>query len=118
MSKRKTPKYLKILEGMNACYGGTEERGCSRCPYDKYNDTGFYGESGANCMLKLNEDAKKWAESMEMFTNCGDCVCFSRNRDENGEWRFTDGKETDGYCSVWHTMMEQTEYCSRGAMKD
>jgi len=54
MARKKTPKYLKILEGMSACYGGTEERDCSRCPYDKYNDTGFYGEGGANCMLKLN----------------------------------------------------------------
>lgn len=64
MAKKRAPKYLKILEGMNACYGGLDERDCSRCPYDKYNDTGMFGEGGANCMLKLNEDAKKWAESM------------------------------------------------------
>ena len=37
MRKRK-PKYLKILEGMNACYGGTDARDCSNCPYEKYNE--------------------------------------------------------------------------------
>lgn len=117
MAKKRKPAYLKILEGMNCCYGGLDERDCSRCPYDKYNDSGFFGEGGANCMLKLNEDAKKWAESMEYFTNCRECVCFQKNRDENNEWRFTDGSETDGYCSIWNTMMLETEYCSRGAMK-
>lgn len=118
MARKKTPKYLKILEGMNACYGGLDEHDCGRCPYDKYNDAGFYGEGGANCMLKLNEDAKKWTESMQCFTNCGDCVCFHKNRDENGEWRFTDEKTDDGYCSVWKTMMMETEFCSRGAMNN
>ena len=69
-------------------------------------------------MLKLNEDAKKWTESMQCFTNCGECVCFHKNRDENGEWRFTDEKTDDGYCSVWKTMMMETEFCSRGAMNN
>ena len=59
--KVKKPKYLKILEGMNACYG-MSERDCSLCPYDKYNARDFYGMGTTYCMEKLNEDAKKWTE--------------------------------------------------------
>lgn len=116
MAKRK-PKYIKILEGMNACYG-SEERSCTDCPYDHYNERDFYGQGTSYCMVKLNEDAKKWAESMTMFTQCGDCVCFNKNLDEGGNWRFANEKTTDGFCSTWQTMMFETEYCSRGAMKD
>lgn len=89
MAKRK-PKYLKTIEGMNACYVGQD----------------------------TVEDAKKWTESMQCFTNCGDCICFHKNLDENGEWRFTNEKTDDGYCSVWKTMMMETEFCSRGAMNN
>ena len=104
---------------MNACYG-TGDRECSRCPYDKYNDQDFYGEGGAYCMERLNEDALKWSRSMEMFCNCADCMCWDRNRDENGEWRFVDENEKnpDGYCTVWKTLTLGIEYCSRGGLKE
>lgn len=115
--KRK-PKYLKILKAMDCCYGGNDERQCGDCPYDRYNDESYYGEGGASCMLKLNEDARKWIETVAFFTTCGDCVCFHRDRDENDEWRDPDEKTTDGYCSIWRCMMFATEYCSRGAVKD
>ena len=113
MAKKRKPAYLKILEGMNCCYGGLDERDCSRCPYDKYNDTGMFGEGGAYCMLKLNEDAKKWAESMEMFTNCRECVCYKPEMD-SVTWKPSD----HGHCSTWNCDVLETEYCSRGAMKD
>ena len=116
MAKKKMPKYVLILEGMNCCYGGTEDRDCGSCPYDKYNDTGYYGDSSGDCMLKLNADAKKWAESMEMFTLCRDCVCWHKDRDEHDLWRFADEKTKDGYCSVWRTMMTEMEFCSRGGI--
>lgn len=116
MARRKKPAYLKIIEGMQACYYN-EERDCSRCPYDKYNEREFYQISTAYCMEKLNEDARKWAESMEFFTNCGDCVCFHKDRDENNQFRSSSEDIHDGYCSIWNTMMNETEYCSRGGMK-
>ena len=117
MAKKKTPKYLKILEGMNCCYGGLDERDCGSCPYDKYNDRGYYGEGGAGCMIKLNADAKKWVESMSMFTNCGNC-CMYRDG-----WTDADTFEygrvgKDGWCGQWNTVMCPDEYCSRGAMKE
>lgn len=114
MAKKRKPAYLKILEGMNACYGG--ERDCSRCPYDKYNERDFYDMGTSYCMEKLNEDAKKWVESMSMFTNCENCVCWRKNVDEESnvheEW---EGKF--GLCSIWSTTMGYDEFCSRGAMK-
>lgn len=119
MAKKRKPAFVRILDGMNCCYGGQDERDCGSCPYDKYNDSGFYGEGGAECMLRLNQDAKKWAESMECFTTCLQCIYFSKSRDENGEWRFVDDDKTnDGYCSLWKSMMLETEYCSRGGMRD
>ena len=114
---KKTPKYVKILTGMNCCYG-SEDRNCADCPYDKYNERDYYGQGTSYCMVKLNEDAKKWTGSMECFTQCGDCICFNRNLDENGDWRFTNEKTTDGFCSTWRTLMLETEYCSRGGMKE
>lgn len=119
MRKRK-PKYLKILEGMNACYGGTDARDCSNCPYEKYNDPGIYGEGAADCMLQLNKDAKDWTETMTMFTTCEDCICWHPDRDEHNEWRWTDDdkEQSDGFCSVWNAMMFRNEYCARGGMKD
>jgi hypothetical protein len=119
MTKRK-PKYLKILEGMNCCYGcSSDDRNCGNCPYDKYNDRDFYGQGTSFCMEKLNEDAKKWTETMTMFCNCRDCCCWHKELDENENWRFVDDdKVSDGFCSVWKVMTYHTEYCSRGAMKD
>ena len=117
MARKITPKYLKILEGMNACYGGLEERDCSRCPYDKYNDPGFYGEGGANCMQKLNSDARKWTESMQMFTNCGDCCMWKDGNTDEYE-NHPEKKGETGWCGIWHTTFGPDEYCSRGAMKD
>ena len=115
MGKRK-PAYLKILQGMNACYG-SEDRDCSNCPYDRYNDRDFYGQGSALCMEKLNEAAKKWTESMSMFTHCGDCCCWSKNIDENGNWDPIALKDSFGRCSVWNTVMGDDEYCSRGAIR-
>ena len=117
MAKKRKPAYLKILEGMNCCYG-RDERNCSDCPYDKYNERDFYGQGTSYCMEKLNSDAKKWTESMTMFTNCGECVCWSKNIDENGNWDPIGLKDTQGRCSVWNTVMMEDEFCSRGAMKD
>lgn len=113
MARKRKPAYLKILEGMNACYGGLDERDCSRCPYDKYNDSGYFGEGGAGCMLKLNEDAKKWAESMSMFCNCRDCMCYKAEKDP-ATWKDAD----HGHCSIWNCDVMETEFCSRGAMHD
>lgn len=118
MAKKRKPAFVRILDGMNCCYGGQNERECSECPYDKYNDAGMYGEGGAECMLKLNADAKKWAESMSMFTTCKYCVCYHKTLDENAEWRFDGDKTDDGYCSIWKTMMMDDDYCSRGGMRD
>ena len=116
MAKRKQPAYLKILQGMNCCYG-SDERNCADCPYDRYNERDFYGQGTSFCMEKLNKDARKWTESMTMFTTCGDCVCWRRNIDEDGmlklEW---EGKY--GHCNVWNTTMGNDEFCSRGAMND
>ena len=117
MAKKRKPAYFKVLDGMNCCYG-SEERHCGDCPFDRYNDRDFYGQGTALCMEKLNEAAKKWTESLTMFTTCGECICFHRNQDENGEWRYTDEDTTDGLCSVWQVMMMETEFCSRGAPKD
>lgn len=117
MAKRK-PKYLKILTGMNCCYGtAADDRNCADCPYDKYNSRDFYGMGTSYCMEKLNEDTKKWTESMSTFTNCRDCCCFHPNLDENENYRFVE-KPKDGFCSVWRCMMGNDEYCSRGGMKD
>ena len=117
MTKRKSkPKYVKILEGMNACYGWDDRR-CSECPYDRYNERDFFGAGDGYCMEKLNEDAKKWVETMTMFTNCQDCICYHPEQDEQENWRDVDDPK-DGYCSVWRTMMMAEEYCSRGARKE
>ena len=116
MAKKRKPSYLKILEGMSCCYGSSD-RNCAECPYDKYNDRDFYGQGTSYCMEKLNADAKKWTESMEMFCFCKDCINWHKDLDEYGEWRFGE-KFTDGYCSNWQTMTLETEYCSRGGMKE
>lgn len=116
MARKRKPAYLKILEGMNCCYG-SDERNCSDCPYDKYNERDFYGQGTSYCMEKLNSDAKKWTESMTMFTTCGECVCWHPELDADESWRMREG-QTDGLCSVWKVMMMQDEFCSRGAMKD
>ena len=116
MAKKSKPKYAKILDGINACYGWDDRR-CSECPYDRYNERDFYGQGPAFCMEKLNEDAKKWTETMTMFTNCQDCICYHPELDEQENWRDVDDPK-DGFCSVWRTMMMAEEYCSRGARKD
>ena len=113
MAKKRKPKYIKILEGMNCCYGGTDERNCAECPYDKYNERDFYGQGSSVCMEKLNSDAKKWTESMTFFTTCGDCCCWRKNFDEKEEWH-PEWEGTDGYCANWKTIMGKDEYCSRG----
>lgn len=114
--KRK-PKYLKILDGMNHCYGYAG-RDCSACPYDKYNDRDMYGQGTSYCMERLNADARKWLGSLGTFTTCADCICFRKDRDENNTFRMTDEKTVDGYCSTWSCMMFETEFCSRGAVRD
>ena len=115
MAKRK-PAYYKILQGMQCCYA-SEDRRCADCPYDHYNERDFYGMGTAYCMEKLNEAAMKWAQSLEAFSFCGDCVCWRKNRDEDGfvheDW---DGEK--GFCSVWNTMMFKEDYCSRGGRND
>ena len=118
MAKKRKPAFVKILEGMNCCYGGLDERECGNCPYDKYNDANYFGESGAECMLRLNEDAQKWAGSISGFTTCRYCCCYHKMLDENGEWRFDGDEANDGYCSVWNTMMFDEDYCSRGGLKE
>ena len=117
MAKKRKPAYFKILDGMNRCYG-TSDRDCADCPYDKYNDRDFYGQGTSYCMEKLNEDAKKWTESMGCFTTCKYCVCFHKNLDEKAMWRFDGDKLDDGYCSTWKTMMMDDDYCSRGGMRE
>ena len=118
MAKKRKPAFVKILDGMDCCYG-SDERKCSDCPYDRYNERDFYGQGTSFCMEKLNTDARKWTESLSTFTTCGQCIYFSKSRDENGEWRFVDDDKTnDGFCSLWKTMMMETEYCSRGGMQD
>ena len=116
MAKKRKPAYVKILEGMNCCYG-SDDRNCADCPYDKYNERDFYGQGTSFCMEKLNKDAMKWTESMTMFTNCADCVCWRKDIDEDGLYRGDwDGKY--GYCSIWNTTMGHDEFCSRGAVKE
>ena len=116
MKKRK-PKYIRILEGMNCCYGGSDERKCSDCPYDKYNDRDFFGQGTSYCMERLNKDAKDWTENMTMFTNCGDCCCWHKDWDEEGKYH-AEWEEKQGCCSVWNTVMHKDEFCSRGAYND
>ena len=110
---KKTPKYVKILTGMNCCYGGLDARACASCPYDKYNDAGFYGEGGAECMLRLNTDAKKLAESLDMFCFCKDCMCY-RPETDPATWKPAD----HGHCSIWNCDVLETEYCSRGGIRE
>ena len=116
MAKKRKPAYLKILQGMNCCYG-SDDRNCADCPYDRYNERDFYGQGTSYCMEKLNSDAKKWTETMTMFCNCADCICWHPELDENETWRF-DENPKDGFCSVWKMMMYSDEYCSRGGIKD
>ena len=111
MKKRK-PAYLKIIQGMQCCYG-SEDRNCADCPYDRYNDRDFYGLGTAYCMEKLNEAAKKWADSMEMFCYCGDCMCY-RPETDPVTWK----SANHGHCSTWDCDVLETEYCSRGGMRD
>ena len=114
--KHKQPSYLKILQGMNCCYG-SNDRNCADCPFDKYNERDFYGQGTSFCMEKLNEEAKKWTESMTMFTQCADCVCWRKDIDEDGLYR-EDWEGKFGYCSIWNTSMGFDEFCSRGAGRD
>ena len=116
-NKKHKPVYLKIIRGMQCCYG-SEDRDCADCPYDRYNDRDFYGQGTALCMEKLNEAARKWTESMEMFTYCRDCVCWSKNINEAGEWDPIGLKDKQGRCSAWNTVMMEDEFCSRGAARD
>ena len=116
MAKKRAPKYLKILQGMDCCYGH-EDRDCSECPYDKYNEHDYYGMGTGYCMEKLNRDAKKWTESMSMFTNCGDCCCWSKDHDEEGILHY-DWEGKWGRCSVWNTTTSHDEFCSRGGVKE
>ena len=117
MTKRKKqPKYLKILEGMNHCYG-TSDRDCSDCPYDKYNDRDFYGQGTSYCMEKLNSDAKKWTESLTMFTLCGDC-CMYKDGNEEEFIHVLEKEGKSGWCTQWQTVMCPDEFCSRGAARD
>lgn len=117
MKKKRKPSYFKILDGMNCCYG-SDDRNCSECPYDKYNDRDFYGQGTSFCMEKLNADAKKWTESMTMFTTCENCVCWRKNIDENGLIDLPRFHDEWGLCTVWNTIMGHDEFCSRGAMED
>lgn len=117
MAKKRKPSYLKIIEGMNCCYG-SGDRDCEKCPFDKYNERDFYGQGSALCMEKLNEAAKKWTESMTMFTQCENCICWKKNIDENGLYDHDRFHDEYGFCSTWNTVMGYDEYCSRGAGKD
>lgn len=116
MKKKKKSAYVKILQGMNCCYG-SDDRRCSDCPYDRYNERDFYGMGTSYCMEKLNSDAKKWTESMTMFTTCQDCVCWWKDHDENEALRY-DWEGKWGRCSQWGVVTGHDEYCSRGAVKD
>ncbi len=115
--RKRTPAYLKIIQGMNACYG-MEDRDCVNCPYDRYNDRDFYGMGTALCMEKLNEAARKWTESMSMFTNCEDCICWKKNIDENGLYDFDRFKDKYGFCTIWNSVFGHDEFCSRGGARD
>ena len=115
MAKRK-PKYVKILEGMNACYG-YEDRRCEACPYDHYNEKDFYGMGTAYCMEKLNADAMQWAQSLEAFSFCADCVCWKKNRDGDG-FLHKDWNGEKGTCGVWNTDTWKNDYCSRGGRSE
>lgn len=116
MAKKRKPAYFKILDGMNHCYG-TSDRDCSDCPYDRYNERDFYGMGTSYCMVKLNEDAKKWTESMTMFCKCEDCVCWKKNYDEDGQYDQARYEDKYGFCTFWNTVMGFDEFCSRGAEK-
>ena len=116
MAKKRKPAYVKILEGMSCCYG-SDDRRCEDCPYDKYNDRGPYGENSSDCMLKLNEAAKKWFQSMECFTYCRDCVCWHKDKDEGG-FVHSDWNGEKGACGVWNTIMWKEDFCSRGGRND
>ena len=107
MAKRKIPTYVKILTGMMKCYGtDPEDRDCSSCPYDKYNDV-IFGD-GYVCNEKLNKDAKKFFGNMEFFSYCRDCQFFEKeySDDDHGHCRSND----------WDVM--ENEYCSRANRKD
>lgn len=112
MAKRKQPKYVKILQGMNCCYG-SDDRNCADCPYDKYNERDFYGQGTSYCMEKLNSDAMKWTQSMEMFSYCADCCCWHKDKDEDGFVHY-DWEGEKGFCGVWNTIMYKEDFCSRG----
>ena len=116
MKKRK-PKYIKILEGMNCCYGGSDERKCSDCPYDKYNDRDFFGQGTSYCMEKLNKDAMEWAQGMSVFTNCCDC-CMYKDGNTDRYDHDPQKKGKTGWCAQWEMEMLPTEFCSRGAFND
>ncbi|MBQ6508052.1 MAG: hypothetical protein IJI07_01140 [Flexilinea sp.] len=114
--KKREPKYLKILQGMNCCYG-SDDRNCADCPFDLYNERDFYGQGTSLCMEKLNEAAKKWTETMTMFTNCKDC-CMYRDGWESDETLDFAMIGKQGWCAQWNTIMCPDEYCSRGAVRD
>ena len=117
MKKKRKPAYLKMLKGMECCYYG-EERECSECPYDKYNDSDFFARLGtAVCMEKLNKDMKDFTENLINFTTCQNCICWRKNFDENGNYHLEYNDER-GKCSVWNTEMLKDEFCSRGGLKD
>lgn len=111
MAKKRKPAYFNVLEGMNCCYA-REERECSDCPYDKYNDRDFYGMGTAYCMEKLNADAKKLADSLIVFCFCKDCICYKAEPDPR-TWEPSD----HGHCSTWNCDVVENEFCARGAAK-
>ena len=118
MAKRKIP-YGKVIAGMEHCFGvwSGGSRECYGCPYEEKNDPDdVFGDAPAFCMEALTKDVKRWAQELSGFTHCEDCSCWRRNMDEEGnhhlEW---DGKE--GYCGVWNTVMNGTEFCARGDRK-
>ena len=114
MAKRKKPAYLKILEGMNACYG-TSDRDCSRCPYDKYNDRDYFGMGTSYCMEKLNEDANSFLGngSLQNFCFCKECCCYRPEKDP-ATWQ----DANHGHCATWDCDVIENEYCARGAQKE
>lgn len=113
MAKKRLPSFCRILDGMNCCYGGTDERQCGICPYSDYNDAGMFGEGGADCMLTLNKDAKKMAEGLSSFTFCKHCICYRADKDPQ-TWKDAD----HGHCSNWDCDVLETEYCAWGGVRE
>ena len=119
MAKRKIP-YGKIITGMEHCFGvyTGRDRECYDCPYEEKNDhDDLFGDAPCFCMEALSKDVKRWAQELSGFCHCEDCCCWHKDRDEDNNWR-PEWEGKDGFCSIWNTIMNGTEYCSRGARND